>query len=352
MDSSTQRHKRIARLQSRIVRGVAAVILALTLIGGWKQVYDNHQAGNQATEVDQRADFWRVIASDKSPNASNIKNKLAITLRDNLGSIDPNATVLPDELQQFKAGPNDYGGIESEINMAPFDNTGLSCTGCGSLSPEMKTKLLEIKQGKLQTVLSDEQAAVPEQSLYLAPFNLNLVVWIGLVYGSTTVAALVIAVKRDSQEHDYRASLLDWDYDGGSLADKYRRMSKLISPLYFVTVLPFQRKLNKDGTHSEALQIMGLTESDTKLRRALSEIRALPQTEQEDPSVIQQRELIESLLGQIDHQVMNHTGREDPSSVANRAVKNIQALTSEAESVISIRAKAIEELNHTDPQNS
>ncbi len=352
MNSSTQRHKRIASLQARVLGGIVAVVLALTTMSGMKQAFDHHTASNQAEMVAKRNEFWQIVAHQKAPNASNVKNSFAITLRNKLGDPDTRATALPQEIEEFRAGPNAFGGIESELGFVPFDNTGQQCTVCGSLSSDMKTKLLQIKQGNLSTVLGQEEATVGDTSWHFTPFDMNTLLWLAFVYSGSTIGAMMFAVRRDSHDHNYRASLLDWQYDGGSQADIYRRLSKQISPLYFVTVLPLQRKLSKDKTHSKVLEAIGLASSDAKLRAALTQIDALPLSQQNDIGVIEQRELIESLLDQIDQQVNNYNNTDDLSLVVTHSIESIQVLTRDAADAINSRSAALGEIDKTDAQAS
>ncbi len=350
MNSTTQRHKRIASLQARVLAIVVGVLVSLTAMSGIKQAYDHHVSNNQAETVARRNEFWQIIARQKSPNASNVKNSFAITLRDKLGEQDSKAVTLPREIEEFRAGPNAFGGIESELGFVPFDNTGQQCTICGSLSSDMKTKLLQIKQGNLSTVLGQEEATIGDVSWHLTPYDMNMLLWLAFVYTGSTIGAIMFAVRRDSHNHNYRASLLDWQYDGGSQADTYRRLSKQVSPLYFMTVLPLQRKLSKEKTHAEVLEAIGLASSDAKLRSALTQIDALPLSQQDDLEVVRQRELIESLLDQIDHQVNNYNNTGDLSPVVSHSIESIQMLTRDASDAINSRSAAIGEIEQTDTQ--
>lgn len=348
MISPRNRYKSIYNWQRKILLVIATGIITLTSLSLTSQAINNWQAGNQAKVVTERNEFWQIVAQQKKPAASNVKNSFAITLRDKLGPQDDHATTLPTEIEEFRAGPNAFGGIETELGFVPFDNSGQQCVVCGSLNTDMKTKLLLIKQGKLSTVLGQEEATIGDTSWHFTPFGMNTLLWLGFVYTGSTVAALSLAIRHDSRKHNYRPGSLDWEYDGGSVADEYRRLCKQISPLYFVTVLPLQRKLSKDKTHTEILEMMGLDSSDTKLRAALNQLNSLPAEKQNELGVVEQRELIESLLDQIEQQVVSYTEGEDPSMAAIRSVDSIQALTREAAMVITSRALSLEELETQD----
>lgn len=348
MISPRNRYKSIYNWQRKIILTFVAGLFTLTSLSLTAQAINNWHAGNQAKVVTERNEFWQIVAQQKKPAASNVKNSFAITLRDKLGAQDAHATALPTEIEEFRAGPNAFGGIETELGFVPFDNSGQQCVVCGSLNSNMKAKLLQIKQGNLSTVLGQEEATIGDTSWHFTPFGLNSLLWLGFVYTGSTVAALTLAIRHDSRKHNYRPSSLDWEYDGGSAADEYRRLCKQVSPLYFVTVLPLQRKFSKDKTHTEILEMMGLDSSDTKLRAALDQLNSLPEEKQNELGVVEQRELIESLLDQIEQQVVNFTDGEDPSAAAIRSVDSIQALTREAAMAINSRAQGREEIEIQD----
>jgi len=345
---SVKRHKRIASLQRKLLAGIVGVIMALTGVSGINQYFDNAQASETAELVENRAEFWKVVAGEEAPSASNVQTKLAIQLRDELGEKSVQVTELPSGIEDFKAGANDFGGIEDRIGVNPFDPGALNCDTCGTLTSEMKGNLLLIKQGALNSVLAADQASVPTDRGYnLTPFDMSLPLWIGLVYTSATTAALVIAIRRDAKRNGYSANMLNWQYEGGSSSDPYRRISRRLSPLYVPIVLKLERKFDKSQDGDEVLQALNLGESEAKLRQALQLIRDLPASERARPDVTAQRELIERLLGDLDEQVENFAAEYRPMNVGNSTeakLRAIQALSQDANDSIMARREALKEM--------
>lgn len=344
-----RRHKRIATLQAKILAGIADILMALTAASGAYQVVENSQANETATLIENRAEFWKVVAGEQAPNASNVQTKLAIELRDELGAKSVQVTKLPSGIEEFRAGANEFGGIEDRIGLNPFEAGALKCETCGSLSTEMMGKLLFIKQGKLDQVLSAEQAAVQtDRGLNLTPFDLSLPLWIGLTYVTATTAALVIAIRVDARRNGYKSNMLSWRYEGGSSSDPYRRISRRLSPLYVPIVLKLERRFDKSKDGEEVLTVINLSESRQKLLQALGIIRELPQSSQRDPKVIAQKELIQRLLGEIDEQVEDFATDYQPKDVGtgiNARLAAVQTLSQEASDSIKGRQAAIDELN-------
>lgn len=340
-----RRHKRIATLQAKILAGVAGVLMALTAASGVYQGISNHQANETASLIENRAEFWKVVAGEQAPSASNVQTKLAIELRDELGAKSVQVTKLPSGIEEFRAGANDFGGIEERIGINPFEAGALKCETCGSLSTEMKGKLLFIKQGKLDQVLASEQATVSaDRGINLAPFDMSLPLWIGLVYTSATTAALVISIRLDARRNGYSANKLSWTYEGGTTADRYRHMSRRMSPLYVPIVLKLERRFDKSKDGDEVLTTINLSESREQLRQALHLIGQLPAIERQQTEVIEQKRLIEALLGDIDEQVESFSAEYQPMRVGrgvDSQLAAIDALTMEASDRIRGRQAAI-----------
>ena len=101
-----ERHKRIFGRRARIAGIIWGAVLMVTAVLGGVQTFDNHQANASVASAEQRSNFWRIISGDEAPSSTRVNNTFATDLRDQLGSINPNATTLPKGITEFRAGVN------------------------------------------------------------------------------------------------------------------------------------------------------------------------------------------------------------------------------------------------------
>lgn len=334
--SAQERHKRILGRQAKLAGAIWGVFLTITTLLGGVQTFQNHQAEASVASAEQRSNFWRIISGDEAPSSTRVNDTFATTLRDNLGKIDPGATSLPKEITDFRAGVNEYGGIQSELGFNPFDSTGQSCDVCGGLSADMQDKLLQIKQGRVDQVIQSEVTANQPQGYNLAPAGLPLIAWFGMVYLGTGTFALVMAVRKDCLENDYTSSELDWSTNGGFSADRYKKYSKAISPAYFLVVLPLSKK--KGASYDQLLENIGMTDDEQEIRELITATDRLPESERAEA-----RGKLEFLLDEIQKQVRNHVGsdRTFRETEADRVRSDVQAAVDDISERLAIRDRII-----------
>ena len=306
--SSKPRHARILKLQSAIAGAMLSLVLVFTGGNAALQMQESNQVAETTQLIDQRVDFWKVVAGEQAPNSSGVNTRLAVDLREALGGAEASAESLPKAVSEFKAGPNTYGGVEELIGMNPFDNSGRGCDVCGPLSSQMKADLLLIKQGKLDVLLASEQAAAPKDTgIDVTPFSgvAGALFW-AAVYTIGTTSALVIAVRRDGKANNYRPNMVRWVSEGGSLDDSYRKISKLLSPAYVYVVVPLSRRFDKTKDLSEVLKETNLGDVDQNIREVEAALRALPESMRNSSEADSLRQLLSDLRTELDAQVHNY----------------------------------------------
>lgn len=330
--SARERHKRILGRQAKVAGAIWGVFLAITTLLGGVQTFQNHQAETSVASAEQRSNFWRIISGDEPPSSTRVNNTFATDLRNSLGKINPEATSLPKEITEFRAGVNEYGGIQSEIGFNPFDSTGQSCEVCGGLSATMQDKLLLIKQGHVEQVIQSEVTASQPKGYNLAPVGLPLIAWFGMVYLGVGTFALVMAVRKDCLENDYTSSELDWSTNTGFSADKLKKYSRLISPGYFLVVLPLSKK--KGASYDQLLETVGMTDDEHEIRELIAATDRLPESERTEA-----RGKLEFLLDEIQKQVRNHVGsdRTFKETEADRVRTDVQAAVEDISERLAIR---------------
>lgn len=338
-----RRHKRLLRLQSKIAGTIFGAILGITAISGITQGVDQVKQTSAHSQAEQRADFWRVVASEKPASSTSVDQTLATELSRRLGPPEASATALPQEINDFEAGANRYGSIEKHLGFDPFDNSGKSCVECGPLNSYMKSKLLQIKQGNVNQVINTELIDTESDAIQLTPFGLPNLVWFGFVYLGGGMVALVLAIRKDARENGYRQQELNWSNTGGTRADHYKRLSKLISPLYFYTVLPLRHRQGKD--YDEALRQTGLYADYQELQGFLADTKQLPAGERDQ--VIDE---LSQLLDKIHAQVRNYVGDElvFVENDAERLRKQIATALPRISENLDMRESAHRELDQID----
>lgn len=290
------RHRRIAGIQSWIAGALLALVALFTGTAAIDQTIQNREAVAAHQKAERRAEFWREVAGTRRPNSTSASDTLAADLRDLLGRVDSTATSLPRGIGDFRSGFDLFGGVESELGMHPFSSNG-------QLSAEMRQKLLTIKRGAVEQLISEELAANPVHGLTLTPLHMPVIIWLGIVYLGGGTFAAAWAIRKDRKDHSYTAQELNWRNTGGTPADTYKLISKTISPAYFLVWLPLRGKLGKD--YEDALKEIGLFESFQTVKQALRRVDELPYEDQADAKA-----KLEELLDQINEQVGNHLGSD------------------------------------------
>lgn len=305
MLESTKRHKRIAGLQGKILGAITALLIGATALFGGVQKFNNNDALEARATAETRIEFWEVVASKKTPQGTTIVNKLAINLREALGTVDPSATELPEAVTSFTAGPSDYPGVISDLGIEIFNDEGLSCSDCGPLNAYMQNQLLSIKQGNVSSITAAETAAMPVvQDVSLAPFGMPVLLWGALAYLTATTASLMVAVRIDSKRYQYHRVLLNWGSDGGSSTDPYKRMSKAMAFPHFWAIIKIDEKLGK--SLRDVLKEVNLSEEATTIAQLKKQLEALPEGRKRSDL----RAMLDELEGGINEQVSNYLGRD------------------------------------------
>lgn len=333
-----QRHKRILGRQAKLAGVIWGVVLSITTLLGGVQTFQNHQAQASVASAEKRSNFWRIISGDEAPSSTRVNDTFATTLRDDLGKIDPSATSLPKEITDFRAGVNEYGGIQSELGFNPFDGTGQSCDVCGGLSTEMRDKLLLIKQGRVDQVIQSEVTANQPQGYSLAPAGLPLIAWFGMVYLGAGTFALIMAVRKDCLENDYTSAELDWSTNTGFTEDRLKKFSKAISPGYFLVALPLMKKRGDD--YEGLVDRIGMTDDVKELKELLRAVDALPEQEREAT-----RAQLEKLYEEILMQVRNNVGsdRVFVESEADEIRQRVQMAIDKISLTLEVRSDVLNE---------
>ncbi len=242
-----KRHPVLLRFQMKVLGIAFAAILALTGVGWYQQQSAVQTQQQAAAEADVRADFYRIIAGQESPGDSGVKTRLAEDLRELLGETNPSATSLPKTVEDFDiATSNRYRGISDELGVDPFASAS-TCTECGQLSAEFKAKLLQIKKGQVEALISSEAVTV-DTSLHLTPFGVSGLSELGLIWLLGGPLSLALAHRwANARENDYqlrRFGDLDWKLDGTCDGTKMTLMA--LSPSFFAPYLIWRKHQRRE----------------------------------------------------------------------------------------------------------
>lgn len=340
------RHARIYRLQSKMMAGVMAVIVALG--GGgilWNGLQD-HSSSVVAETAHARADFWQTVAGEKQPTEPGSATRLAIDLHDALETAD-DANTLPRGVTEFRAEPTDYPGVVDKLGFNPFDNTGLGCTVCGPLSTRMKTDLALVQNGHVDTLVDQELGAI--ETPFTFP-TMAIIGWSLLIYVLGSIAAVAMAVRRDSRRNGYAPATVDWRLLGGS-EDRYKSLSKTLGLPYFVIAMPIRRMLGKD--YETVLKRTLLLNDDRQLTKLQNQVRSLPKG-LDDREKLQGR--LEELRDRVDQQANDFASRgrvfvPAKAKAVSDDVAAIAAGVREFEEALEFRQGAANDLR-TDPKTN
>ena len=237
-----KRHPVLLRFQMKVLGIAFAAMLALTGVGWYQQQSDIQAQQAQAALVDVRADFYQDIANRTSAADSSVENRLAEKLGQLVGETNPQATSLPRELESFDIGnTNTYRGVSNVLGVDPFAEAS-TCTECGQLSEDFKAKLLQIKQGRVEQVISSEQITV-DTGLQLTPFGMSgmsegLLIWV--LGGPLSLFAAhrwAYVTKNDYELR--RFGDLDWKLDGTCDGTKLTIMGLSLS--FFIPYLSWRK---------------------------------------------------------------------------------------------------------------
>jgi hypothetical protein len=340
------RHQRILKIQARIAAAVFALISVFTLVGVGIQAREQNSVNNEIARSEKIVQLYEKIDGKTSIDSSRATDKLAIDLKSAIGERDPTATQLPEELEKFNANPNKYSGIQSETGLSVFDNTGLPCEECGPLAANVRDALLRIKRGEIDQLVSEIQVTMPvSDGIQLAPFSIPLPLWAGIVYLTTTVPALVIAVRIDSRKHNYRAESLNWKPTGIFATDRAKTASKLISPIaYTYYILPLPWKKGSQYSYRDVLVRLGLDDEYDALQRVLSEIQNLGPKHEKYSEL---RNRAAELSEHIESTIANHGGsRVNTTEVTTgNAAEDIEAALRDLDDRLRSQRKAWEDVN-------
>lgn len=341
---ATQRHSRIATLQTGLFAAFAAIIAVFTLGAGAVQSSANSDTQAKAESAQVRADFWQVVAGEKATTGAFSADKLAFDLASALSAEEGPNGELPAEVTDLVASPGEYPNVEDDLGIEPFDDNNQPCSECGPLSSYMLNQLREIQAGGVDSVSAAELANVPKvEGLALTPFGLSGWLWLVLSYAIGSIGALAIAIKRDTKKFDYPQRLINWRNDGGSSADPYKKWSKWLSPLYFWTVAPIRQKLGKDFTG--VLKEMKLLKTHTRFRTGLEMLNKLSPNEQRESWAREMREQFNDGLAQISQQVAEYDSSLDPIDQTSDSIRQaLEENLSSALSELRIRSQARAEL--------
>jgi hypothetical protein len=143
---------RLARIKLRLAWGAAGVAIGALLLFTWI-AGANHASSfhHQRAVAAERVHFWQMVDGSETSATGNVAEaNLAIDLRKALGPHNPEAN-LPKSITGFYGDSDLYGPARSALGFNPF--TGAS----GPLTSPVKSKLLLIKRGQIQSVIASEQ---------------------------------------------------------------------------------------------------------------------------------------------------------------------------------------------------
>lgn len=139
--------------------------------------------------LSKREHFYLVIAG-RSPGAEpGPANRLARDLRD-----------LPvEDVSTFTGDSNRYGGITSELGFDPFD--GVDCSECGRLDGDVVYDTVEIKNGNIDTILSNHEAHIEPADTRPSPGGYIFFLW---VLALPAYAGVVYVMQSRHTEETYK----------------------------------------------------------------------------------------------------------------------------------------------------
>lgn len=330
------RHERIYRFQRKVMAGVAAVVLVLSGGGVLWNNLQSHSASAEANAAHARADFWQVVAGEKEPSEPGSAIRLAVDLHNALETAK-DSDELPSGVTEFRAEPTDYPGVVDKLGFNPFDNTGLGCTVCGPLTTQMKTNLALIQDGRIDMLVDQELSGVKRPLTFSV---VSIIGWSLLVYGSGSILAVAMAVRRDSRRNGYAPSTVDWRSLGGS-DDKYKALSKALGLPYFVIVVPVKRVLGKD--YEAVLKKTRMFDDERQLTELQNQVRALPRNSEQREEL---QKVLYGLRDDIDQQVDDFVsrGHQFVPAKAQAVSDDIAARVHEFQETVQFRRSAVEEL--------
>lgn len=294
----TERHSRIWKLQKKFAAIIAVAFLGITGLTGGISALQNHNQSTAVAQASTDAHFWRIIAGvEQRDSATDHVQQLAADLRSLMAEEANPATGLPDGVTNFRASASSYGAL-SGLSFNPFESNG-------ALSPYVLEQLRLIKSDNLNQVVSTEETTTVQDTsgVSLAPFGMPLVAWAGIVYLTTTTAALTLAVRKDSKLYKYLPYELNWKTTGVGSADMYKRMSTILSPAYAFIVIPFNRMRGLD--YDEVLAEMDLLNKHRSLKSLLKESKKLKPGDREEAEL-----KIGQMLDLIDEQVARYANTD------------------------------------------
>ncbi|MDB5178765.1 MAG: hypothetical protein JWN01_708 [Patescibacteria group bacterium] len=326
---ATRAHEALLRAQLQVWAAVVAALLVLVGVAGATEYSQHREQRQAAIYAHNRTEFWKVIAGVGQSGRNSADITLAEDLRKALGPVGSNAP-LPAAIRDFQGDANLYGGVTSDLGFNPF--AGNQCRECGSLTPSVQSKLLQIKHGGVERIVAAEAVSQPGRYVF-TPFGLSALEAAGLLWLAGGGVVFLVGRRRVFRQYVYsrtRFAELSWTLDGTCNGTKCATI--LLAPSYFgphLAALWFrQRKLDQ-----QARRVFG--DEMALIHQVDAALRELPPSD--EASALRQRrdDMLEGIYAQMKAE---HRTDGLPSS-KSLDVAGLQAQLDMAEQVLQFRRK-------------
>ncbi len=232
---------------------------------------DKHDAQTAAYEhAVESNEFWQVVVGDMPAVGTRPSDLLASDLHRAIGATDDPNAQLPAEVVEFNGAPQAYRGITEDLGFNPFTNDGSGCVECGTLSDEMRDKLLDAKRGNVDAILTTPVPPDPKDKINwigFLPFWLEAI----LVWQITGWISMMIAM------HRFGDPRMTWRRRDG-VADRQEALCFVGAPSYmlFFHLTVNRRRLRAlEQLRMEKLQATSLHAPYEELTRAIDDLKAM-----------------------------------------------------------------------------
>ena len=330
------RQRRLLRAQLK-AWGAAAVI-ASALYGVFS-FFGSLEASDAIEDAQDRSRFWLTIAGEAPPNFMTPDSSLATDLKDRLGPIQTNVTELPLAITSFKGNNNSYGGISDALSFNPFNNDGAGCSECGTLTTEVQSKLLLIKQGRVDEVVRSEQPPPDEPT---SPMRHLITVATFWLLGGTVTH---LSIRKAHQErYGYQASELKWTFDGDG--DGAKLANTLMAPLI---VVPERCRRRHHRVQFERTMRQHFPMAMDNLGRIRAQIATLEDQGAEPAQIHQLRDAHDDLRRQIEQSLLQRDTHVVQQSL-QRAIAHVNEELAATSENLRFTDEAAAELNRMTPE--
>lgn len=232
------------------------------------QSIDNASKQDEWDALNNRVQFWELVAGEAASAQPTVDNLLARDLQPLLDD--------PDLIDRFRAPANRYGGITEAIGVDPFHSVGLDCTECGGLSDESRFALDRIAEGDLDAVRASLLTDAPDLGLDLTPFGLSVPTALMLWYLTTgIISAGAAELFLRNVRSEYRAhSLRDLSWEHSSVErNAVAALTPLVATPLIVTRHATRKRFADKVRSSFPEQMKLVDETDKMLERVPADQR-------------------------------------------------------------------------------